>query len=146
MVSSRIPAVMVLTALAVAACAHVPQQQDVDDGLAGTSWRFVEIYGAPVTSPVSSEGREAQLSFSTHNRIYSSDGCNRLMGSYTLQNDQITLSEMGGMQMVCLDTSTRRLSEALKDAEHGSIEGTLLTLYGNRGQTLAILERLPPRT
>jgi heat shock protein HslJ len=68
------------------------------------------------------------------------------MGTYTLDNDQITVREIAGIQMVCLNTSARRLWDALKDAEHGSIEGTLLTLYSSGGQTLAILERLPPRT
>lgn len=147
MLSTRIPAVMVLATLAVAACVSGQrQQQAADDGLAGTAWRFVELYGAPVTTPSSPAARDAQLSFGDHGRIFGSDGCNRLMGTYTLDNGQITLREMAGTQMVCLDSSARRLADALKDAEHGSIEGTLLTLYGSGGQTLAILERLPPRT
>lgn len=147
MLSIRIPAVMVLAALAVTACASGRRQvQIVDDDLAGTAWRFVELYGAPVTTPTSPDARDAQLSFGDHGRIFGSDGCNRLMGTYTLDNDQITVREVAGTQMVCLNTSARRLSDALKDAEHGSIEGTLLTLYGSGGQTLAILERMPPRT
>lgn len=146
MVSTRLSVLMVLAAVAAAACAHVQPPPVADDALAGTAWRFVELYGAPVTSPSSPENREAQLAFGAHGRLYGSDGCNRLLGSYTLDNDQLTLSEIAGMQMVCLDISARRLTDALKDAEHGRIEGSLLTLYNNGGQTLAILERLPPRT
>jgi len=147
MVYARIAAVMVLAAALLAACASAPPPVP-DDDLAGTSWRFVELYGAPVTTPSSPEAREAELSFGNHGHLFGSDGCSRMLGSYTLEKDQITLREMAGMQMACLSTqeSTRRLNEALKDAEHGSIEGTLLTLYNASGQTLAILERMPPRT
>lgn len=147
MFSTRIAAVMVLAAAALAACKSLPPPLP-DDDLAGTSWRFVELYGAPVSTPESPDAREAALSFGDHGHIFGSDGCNRTLGSYTLEKDQITFREMAGMQMACLSTqdSTRRLNEALKNAEHGSIDGTLLTLYGASGQTVAILERRPPRT
>lgn len=144
MVSTRVAVVMVLGTAGLAACASAPPQV-ADDGLAGTSWRFVELYGAPVPPPDTPEAREASLAFDAHGRIFGSDGCNRFLGSYTVEKDQISLTEMAGMQMACLSTP-QRLSDALKSADHGRLDGVLLTLYGASGQTLAILERLPPKT
>jgi heat shock protein HslJ len=148
MATTCVSASLCLVAAALAACATRAPPPAAENGLAGTVWRFVELYGTPVTSNLSPESREASLAFNAHGRLYGSDGCNRLLGSYTVQGDEISFSGMAGTQMACLPSqqSTRRLPDALMGAEHGRIDSGILTLYSRSGQAVAILERLPPRS
>jgi copper homeostasis protein (lipoprotein) len=139
---------MLLTAAALAACAVKPQPAAEADDLAGTSWRFVELYGAPVQLPAITGTRQPLLVFNGRGRVFGSDGCSRVLGSYTITRDRIAMNGMAGTQMACLNTGSaaRHFREALTATQRWHLDGGLLALYGAGGQTLAILERQPRRT
>ncbi len=43
------------------------------------------------------------LQFSADNRISGADGCNRIMGSYTVGRDTLTLSQLATTRMACIN-------------------------------------------
>jgi copper homeostasis protein (lipoprotein) len=144
MASARILVLMMLTGVTACVAPH-PRQADDLANLAGSSWRFVELYGTPVQLPSIPSNRQPLLAFDARGRVFGSDGCNRVLGSYTVEKDRISMSGMAGMQMACLKTGpvTRRLQDALAGTQRWQLDGGLLALYGAAGQTLAILDRLP---
>ena len=74
----------------------------VTDGLAGTRWKLVELNGKP--AEVYDNQPEPHLLFNpegAQGRISGSDGCNSLIGSYTLQGDRIGFSQLGSTMMLC---------------------------------------------
>jgi heat shock protein HslJ len=111
--------------------------------LARTSWRFVELYGTPVRASSSAIRRRPQLAFDAGSRVFGSDGCNRLMGSYTIKQDRVLLGAMSGTQMACPDQGLgeRHFREALMSAKYGTVEHGVLVVYGGTGRPLALLER-----
>ena len=88
----------------------------VTDGLAGTRWKLVELNGKP--AEVYDNQPEPHLLFNpegAQGRISGSDGCNSLIGSYTLQGDRIGFSQLGSTMMLCPkgDAQARALAQAL---------------------------------
>jgi heat shock protein HslJ len=145
MASTHVPVFMLLAALTAAGAAGGPP---APDGLAGTSWRFVELYGTAVQLPAAPSARQAVLVFNGRGRVFGTDGCTRVLGSYTLDRDRINMSGMAGTQMPCVrpQPSTARLQEALRATQRWQMDGGLLVFYGQGGRMLALLERLPART
>lgn len=112
--------------------------------LAGTSWRAIELAGTPVGSRFATD-REPHLVFGTDGRLSGADGCNRLAGPYTIKGEAITLGQLAGTQMACLDTDeiAGRFRTALKGTAHWRIVTDRLEFYGATGKPLAVFERRP---
>jgi copper homeostasis protein (lipoprotein) len=75
-----------------------PSVSSADKTLENTAWKLVELGGKPVTGTP----KEAyiQLDPASH-RVSGSGGCNRLMGSYTTNGDQLQFGQMAGTRMAC---------------------------------------------
>lgn len=80
--------------------------------LLNTYWKLILINDTEVT--VVDNQREPHITFNAENRVSGSDGCNRLMGSYLLDGDKLTLAEMAGTRMACMEGAEQ--SQAFNDA------------------------------
>src|SRR5262245_28251816 len=101
-----------------------------------TYWKAIELAGKP--TPTQDPKREAHLQFDT-GRVFGSDGCNRITGTYQLTGDRVTFGQMAGTQMACLnpgDTETR-FRDALKNATRLTVAGDRLELFDAAGIRLA---------
>lgn len=66
-------------------------------------------------------------------RVSGADGCNRIMGSYSVNRDTLQLSQMAGTRMACLNNNNidRDFNDALAKVTH----------YKTIGKTLQLLDR-----
>jgi heat shock protein HslJ len=103
----------------------------------GTYWRAIELAGK--TTPMQDPKREAHLQFQTGGRLSGSDGCNRLAGTYELNDDRVTFGQMAGTQMACLNPSGTEapFRDALKSATRLTVAGDRLELFDATGTRLA---------
>jgi putative lipoprotein len=109
--------------------------------LEGTYWKALALAGTVVSALPS--GREVHLVLQSGGRLSGSDGCNRIMGVYTLKGDAITFGQLAGTQMACADSADveQRFRAALKGTSHWRIVGSRLELVGATGKPLAVFER-----
>jgi heat shock protein HslJ len=124
------------TEAAPAATAEAPVTHD----LAGTRWVLMQVGGEPV---VPAEGRQEQFIAldSTQQRIAGNAGCNRLMGSYTLNGEQLTFSQMATTRMACPDMQREAaLLKALGATQSWRIDGAQLELLDAGANLLARFE------
>lgn len=157
---SRFPLLTVTAALAatlaVSGCATNPGASDTQavadtqaagdsqaasEALVGTYWKLMTLGGRPVA--VADNQREAHLVLGQDGRVSGSTGCNRLMGSYTLQGDTLTFSQLASTRMAC-PAEMMALEQAwlttLSDTAHYSISGQRLVLEDANEQPLAELK------
>ena len=71
-------------------------------------------------------------------RVSGADGCNRIIGSYTIQGENITLSQLGGTKMLCADTMdlANQYNEALKKVTGYQVYDKTLRLLDHKGNPL----------
>ena len=105
------------------------------DGLAGARWKLVELNGKPAEAYDNQP--EPYLLFDpegAQGRISGSDGCNRLIGSYTLQGGRIGFSQLGSTMMLCPkgDAQARALAQALAGATSVSRSGDTHDLWDGK--------------
>lgn len=75
-------------------------------------------------------------------RVSGSDGCNRIMGGYTADNDKLQLSEMASTRMACQNNSNvdRLYNDALAKVTHYQVFGKTLKLLDRHGNLLIQFE------
>jgi heat shock protein HslJ len=117
------------------------QEASANESLAGNYWKLMTLGGRPVA--VADNQREAHLVLGQDGRVSGSTGCNRLMGSYTLQGDTLTFSQLASTRMAC-PAEMMALEQAwlttLSDTAHYSISGQRLVLEDANEQPLAELK------
>ncbi|GKS70433.1 hypothetical protein W03_24370 [Nitrosomonas sp. PY1] len=113
-----------------------------DSPLRGTYWKLVRLNDNPVAISAK-QRREAQLVFATDTlRVSGNTGCNRINGSFEINNDKLRFSRMASTKMACLegmDLEERFLS-ALKHVERYRIIGSHLELLDATGTISARFE------
>jgi putative lipoprotein len=94
--------------------------------------------------PAAESMREVYILLGGTGRVGGSDGCSRIIGSYTLSGDGIKLGALAGTQMACPNTADteRGLRRALSGAARWSIAGGRLELFDATGGRLAQFEAL----
>jgi putative lipoprotein len=119
-----------------------PPQSRSSRPLEKTHWRATELDGKPV--PAAQSTREVHIILGGTGRVAGSDGCNRIIGSYTMSGDGIKFGALAGTQMACPDTADteRGLRRALSGAARWSIAGDRLELFDATGGRLAQFEAL----
>ncbi|WP_110656596.1 META domain-containing protein [Salinicola halimionae] len=117
------------------------QTPSASESLTGNYWKLMTLGGRPVA--VADNQREAHLILGADGRVSGSTGCNRLMGSYTLQGDTLTFSQLASTRMAC-PAEMMALEQAwlttLSDTAHYSISGQRLVLEDAKNQPLAELK------
>ena len=130
-----------VTTLALAACALPPAPPPRRSpsaigatGLTGSSWVLESLYGQPPVADTT-----VTLSFEA-NRVSGSDGCNRLMGSYTLDSFNITFGPLAGTMMACpgpIMEQADKFRQALSNAKSFQAAEGRLTLLDAEGKAIA---------
>jgi heat shock protein HslJ len=123
----------------VVACAPAAQvSENSQAALFGVEWQLQRLG----TEPVAGADHQAPpfIVFLPQNRIAGSGGCNRLMGSYTLQGQQLTLAGLGGTRMACaggMDTE-QRFMQLLGSVATWQIRDGRLELADASGVVIAV--------
>jgi uncharacterized lipoprotein YbaY/heat shock protein HslJ len=110
--------------------------------LENTYWKLASLRGRPVP-PVANQQREPHLILQpAQKRVAGSGGCNRLMGSYTLEGERLSFSQMAGTRMACpqgMDTE-RAFLDGLAAAARWQIDSQRLELLDAQGDVVAEFE------
>ena len=80
--------------------------------------------------------REPSLNLGSDGRISGTDGCNRLMGSWTFEDGKVHFSEMGMTMMACPD-----VDQWLGGAVTAVPEADTLRIYDGAGTEIGTLTR-----
>jgi len=108
--------------------------------LRGTLWTLQALQDGDGASLSQVPGRPMELLLANDQmRLSGSGGCNRLIGGYQLDGEQLRFSQLGSTQMACaaeLMAFERRTLAALAQVRRWSIETHNLLLLDGRGRTL----------
>ena len=118
-----------------------PAAMPTPDQLDGTSWRFVEIAGAPVPDDVM-----ATIQF-RHGRAAGRAGCNSYGATYRIEADGTAAFQLGmSTKMACVEPAGATRVEqgvfaAIRGVARAEVRGDGLVLLDSRGRVLARLVR-----
>jgi heat shock protein HslJ len=127
---TRVFLTLLAISLAITACAAGTEESAA--ALIG-SWTLT-WYG-PADSPVPAvEDKEAGLTFNEDGTVVGNSGCNGLGGSYSVEGNQVTFSEIVSTLIACeepLMAQENAVHRVLTDTATYQIEGDALTLSNN---------------
>lgn len=109
-----------------------------NSSLRGVYWKLVRLGDSP--TPAAEKQREAHLIFAADApHLSGSGGCNRLMGGFELDGDQLRLKGMASTMMSCPSGMEveQRFLQALKTVERWRIQGDRLYLLDGTGAVVA---------
>ncbi|MGM9512993.1 META domain-containing protein [Roseateles sp. DB2] len=118
-------------------------QLALQQGLLGVRWRVKELLGAPL-GPAAGGARAPHLELDpAHLRLSGSGGCNRLMGSFTLEGQRIAFKRVVTTMMSCPQgvAQERSLIETLGQVQRWHIDDRTLMLLNWQQQVLVTLVR-----
>lgn len=112
-------------------------EASVTSELINTYWKLITLHGAHAT--VSENQSEPHLVLNTDNRVAGSDGCNRIMGSYTRDGDKLSFTQMASTMMACLNGNEQAqiFSTTLAEVTGFHITGGQLDLHDETGAVIA---------
>lgn len=121
---------LLIICLAISAC--TAKNEGPAASLIG-SWKLTSYSRADVLTPAVTD-TEAGLTFKDDGTVTGSSGCNGFGGSYTVEDDKITFSEITSTLMACDDPRMAQedaVHQVLTDTASFKIEGNTLTLTNN---------------
>jgi len=121
---------LLIICLAISAC--TAKNEGSTASLIG-SWKVTSYSRADVLTPAVTD-TEAGLTFKDDGTVTGSSGCNGFGGSYTVEDDKITFSEITSTLMACDDARMAQegaVHQVLTDTATFKIEGNTLTLTNN---------------
>lgn len=128
-----------------AGCETMPNNQQSTQNLErlqNRTWIATQIGNTEIkTAPTARNIPSLQFD-SASLRVSGADGCNRIMGSYQAFGDTLTLSQMAGTKMACLDNGNinRAFNTALNKVTHYQVYAKTLKLLDNHGNLLIQFE------
>ncbi|OTG94293.1 META domain-containing protein [Acinetobacter sp. ANC 3832] len=151
MLKKLIAASLIASTLAVVGCTSMPsstQQAKNLELLQNKTWVMTHIGAVEYkTDPRANNIPSIQFD-GNEMRVSGADGCNRLMGTYAVKGNQITLGQMGATQMMCMGTMelAGKYTEALnKVASYQVYEKTLKLLDRHGNVVLQYTSAIQPR-
>jgi heat shock protein HslJ len=118
-----------------------PSQQTADAPLENTYWKLFQLGDEPVS--VASKQKEPYFILDpATGRVSGSGGCNRLVGSYTLDGNHLTFRHTAGTMMACLEgmETEKAFLQALPQVNSWKITGQRLELFDVGGKLIARFE------
>lgn len=117
---------------------------EIEEKLKQGQWRVNFIGQTPVLTggqPLN----HAHLVFSEEDKVYGADGCNRLMGSYSLRGESLFFAKMASTMMACMNQQdvSKELHEALQSVSKLRLHGNHLILLNRDGERLLQLQQEP---
>ncbi|MDH0968145.1 META domain-containing protein [Acinetobacter johnsonii] len=142
MLKKLIASSLLASSLIMTGCQTTPSPSDTIEmaniqQLQQRTWILTQIGNTEIkTAP--NERNIPSLQFSADNRISGADGCNRIMGSYTVGRDTLTLSQLATTRMACINNSAvpQQFQEALAKVTHYQVFGKTLKLLDRHGNLL----------
>ena len=134
-----------LAVLLLAACVATGNSPG-DSPLRNTYWKLAHLGDRPAESL--EKQREAHLILSASEpRVSGSGGCNRVMGSFELDGDQLRFGRMASTMMACVAgmEQEQRLHQALAKVQRYRISGSQLEMLDGSGAVLARFEAVALR-
>lgn len=135
-------AAVMSAALTLGGCAGAQSSKDyqgVDEPLENTYWKLVALDDQP--TPVVEGKREAHIVLHTQDsRVAGSTGCNRLMGEYHQDAQELGFGRLAITRMACpgeAATLERDFLATLNDVSGWQVEGKTLTLMDAQGASRA---------
>lgn len=109
--------------------------------LENTYWKLIGLGDVPVEAANQQQEPHFVLNPETH-RVSGSGGCNRLTGSYTLNGDALTFSQVAGTMMACLEgmETEKTFLQVFSQVNSWKISGQRLELYDTGGKRVASFE------
>jgi len=109
--------------------------------LENTYWKLMTLNGTPAESPAGAR----EIHFVLHRegaRLAGFSGCNGLTGTYRVDGDKITFTDMAGTLMACANTMDleRRIHEMFPRVTGWTIAGETLQLTDSNGAQIATFE------
>lgn len=117
---------------------RVSQTEQSDRQLTNTYWKLTELNAAPVKALP--QQREPHLILQRDpQRLAGSGGCNRLLGSYTLDGTALTFGKVASTMMACSDGLEQETSffHALERVRSWKIHGDELEFFNDDGAVVA---------
>ncbi len=115
--------------------------------LRGTLWRLQALQESGGPSLIKPPAKAAELQLATASqRVSGTGGCNRLMGGFQLNGEQLRFSRLASTQMACEAAAMvfeKRFVEALEQVRRFSIDKQQLLLQDERGRTLLLFRATP---
>lgn len=123
-------ALVLPAALLLAACGDAANSASPDDG--GTA-PDADVTGAwgDTANP-----KAPSLEFDPGGRVSGTDGCNRLMGHWSIEGTRVTLQDMASTMMLCHD-----VDEWLSAGTAADVDGDTLRIYNQAGTEIGVLAR-----
>ncbi len=115
--------------------------------LRGTLWRLQALQDGVTPKLLQPPGRAPDLRLDpARERVGGSGGCNRLMGGFQLNGEQLRFSGLASTKMACqpvVMAFERSFIEALGQVRRWSIDKRNLLLHDERGRTLLVFTDAP---
>lgn len=150
----KLTAIMILCPVfSIVGCQTVPntpsqQTETYLHLLQDRSWTATQIGNSEIrTASTTHQLPSLQFDAAT-GRVSGTDGCNRIMGSYTAGKDTLRLDQLAHTQMACLNNQAleQKFNAALAKVSHYQVFGKTLKLLDRYGNLLIQLESTqPPR-
>lgn len=116
--------------------------------LEGTLWQMISLLDAEGNTVAALPGSEVTAEFKD-GRVGGRGGCNNFFGSYTLDGDALTVSQLGSTMMACPEGLMRQEQAyftALQSAATYAIEGEQLQVMNAAGETVLTMAASEPVT
>ncbi len=128
------------------AIADAPIAVHASAAIEGTNWRLARLPGIDERALTSAQ-RGVSARFEA-GRVDGFSGCNRFMGSYTIEQDRVTFGPLAGSMMACPEpemTLESAVKKALSGSLHFAVVEGALNLTPESGATLVFRAEAPPR-
>lgn len=142
----KIVALSVFSSVLVATgCETIPStQQNSQDlqRLQNHTWIATQIGNTEIkTAPTARNIPSLQFDSAT-SRVSGADGCNRIMGGYSVVKDQLTFTQLASTRMACInnDGLDQRFNAALEKVTHYQVYAKTLKLLDRNGNLLIQFE------
>lgn len=93
-----------LTTVGCATTQNTTKQQENLNLLQNKTWILTHIGATEFKIDPSAHNVPSIQFDAATQRVSGADGCNRLMGAYSINKDKISLSQLAGTQMMCVNT------------------------------------------
>lgn len=116
-------------------------QLAVQQGLFGVRWRVQELLGSPLGPAAGGQRAPHLILDALHLRLSGSGGCNRLMGSFSVDGHRLGFKRVVTTRMACPQgmDQERRLIETLGEVQRWHLEDRTLMLMNWQQQVLVKL-------
>lgn len=141
MLKSLCQASLISAACLLSACSTTAtnsQQQHNLNLLQNKTWILTHIGNTEYNANPSQRNIPSLQFDAATQRISGADGCNRIMGAYTVHADKLSLGQLAGSQMLCMDQMTlaNQYNEALSKVVGYQVYNKTLRLLDQHGNPL----------